>query len=239
MRWQVQLLASQQELDYLSQYLCNETLGLTKDQHGRYLLSSIKFDDCKNSEEIKRVSTEILAMLNGATRLTLGQNLKISASCVIERFADGAEKLYLHLSDEINFRVFDELSVTDADGKVIAEYKPVDPIMEWLAVGLSDDSVGKILRLLGQEQNWVELYRIFEVIEHDMGGIENIVESDLSSKGQLKLFKHTANSPGAAGDDSRHGKETTRPPKDPMPISEARALIQALVFQWLRRKQST
>lgn len=239
MRWQVRLSGPEQELDQLSRSLCNGTLSIAKDEHGHYVLSSTEFNHCNSSEEVMEVSKKILAMLNGAARLAFGGNPELSESCIIERFADGTEKLHLHLFDTVNLRTSDELVVTDSDGKKVAEYKPADPIMGWLAAGLSDDSVGKVLRLLAQEQNWVELYRIFEVVENDMGGIDNIVEFDLFSKGQLKLFKHTANSPGAVGDDSRHGKETTQPPKNPMLISEARVLIQTLVHQWLRRKEST
>lgn len=84
--------------------------------------------------------------------------------------------------------------------------------------------------------DWVNLYRIFEIVACDSGGLDAINANAWATKASMKLFKHTANSPGALGLDARHGTETTQPPKQPMTISEARALVNSIVHAWLRSK---
>lgn len=174
--------------------------------------------------------------MNGATKLALGGNLGITESGVLEHRLDGTETFHMHVSDTIHVRESFVLSVVDSEGNVIEEHKPADPIPTWLQASLMDDSVRKVFRLFGQQHDWVNLYRIFEVIENDVGGINKIAENDWSTKTQVKTFKHTANSPNAVGDDARHGKEHTEPPKSPMLLSEARALVETLVHHWLRSK---
>jgi len=239
MKWQVRLDGPQHELAELSRSLCSEILSLSKDKHDQYYLASTKFESCSTADEVLTVSEHILAVLNGATKLALGGNLGLSESGVLEQLANGAKNFYMYLSDTASARDSLGVSITDTDGNIIEEYKPADPVLKWVTAGLTDDSVGKVFRLFGREHNWAELYRIFEIIENDVGGINEIAIRGWSSKGQLKTFKHTANSPSAVGHHARHGKETTEPPKNPMLISEARVLIQTLVHHWLRSKGFT
>ncbi|MBD1811084.1 hypothetical protein NDA07_18880 [Microcoleus vaginatus DQ-U2] len=56
------------------------------------------------------------------------------------------------------------------------------------------------------------------------------------TKDKISQFTHTANSQSAIGDDARHGVERNDPPKEPMPKSEAVALIRNLLKQWLEWK---
>jgi hypothetical protein len=72
-------------------------------------------------------------------------------------------------------------------------------------------------------ENWVNLYRIFEIIEGDMS--QKISDKGWESTKNRELFKHTANSPTVLGDLARHGWSKQMPPKSPMELSEARAMI--------------
>lgn len=87
--------------------------------------------------------------------------------------------------------------------------------------------------------DWVKLYRILEIVGLDVGDLDSIAVNGWATKAALRLFKHTANSPAAVGLDARHGAETTAPPKQPMTISEASALISSIVHAWLRSKAAT
>ena len=85
--------------------------------------------------------------------------------------------------------------------------------------------------------DWVDLYRIYEVIESDMGR-SVILAKRWATNADIKLFKHTANSVAATGDQARHGKETSTPPVKPLTLSEARALVDTLLRAWLAHKAS-
>jgi hypothetical protein len=87
--------------------------------------------------------------------------------------------------------------------------------------------------------DWVNLYRIFEVIAADVGGLDAIASYGWASKASMKLFKRTACSPGAVGLDARHGTDSTPAPSKPMVISEARNLINAIIRAWLQIKTGT
>ncbi|MBD0394812.1 MAG: hypothetical protein ICV52_13425, partial [Microcoleus sp. C1-bin4] len=83
------------------------------------------------------------------------------------------------------------------------------------------------------DRNWINLYKIYEIVEKNAGKkkIEQWIIKD-----KIRQFKHTANSQSAIGDEARHGVDHNDPPKEPMPKSEADALIRNLVKQWLEWK---
>ena len=88
-----------------------------------------------------------------------------------------------------------------------------------MTIAGKSEAVARVLCLHGNDKlDWVNLYRIFEIICGDVGGSDAIAASIWASKAAIRRFKHTANSPGAIGDESRHGSERDQPPADPMHI---------------------
>jgi hypothetical protein len=236
MKWKVQITGDVFDLQELERSLIGPDVRVTKDDDV-YYLDSQHFDSCKQDYEVREKTSEILAVLNGATKLALGGNSIISVVNIVHINSDGTKHVYLSLSDTINFRDSCSFAITDKDGNIVEETHPADKVPEWVSIGLNDIAVQKAFRLFGvQHHNWVSLYRIFEVIEKDVGGINTISNNGWVSKEKLKVFKHTANSPGAIGDNARHGKESSFPPKNPMLLSEARSLIEMLFHQWIKHK---
>ena len=86
-----------------------------------------------------------------------------------------------------------ELKVIDKDGNIIQEIRPADEVPKWVNLGYVDEAVERALRLYGKQLDWVGLYRIYEVIEQDVGGINNIAENDWSSKTKIKAFLNGLN----------------------------------------------
>jgi hypothetical protein len=122
-------------------------------------------------------------------------------------------------------------------GKLKKETRPTDEVSKWVRLGLSEDSIKKVFRLFGSERHsWVNLYRIFEVIEADIGNAKNLMRRDWASASAVTRFKRTANSVAAVGDEARHGKESTTPPKNPMTLSEARSFIETIMHHWLNER---
>jgi len=237
MTWKVRIIGNQHDLAELERSLSDGGISVAKGEDGFYL-DYEPFATCQTVEEVLQLSSKVLAILNGATRLALGGNSIIAESGILQEHEDGTSKFYMHVSDTINVQDSFSLKVMDSDGNVIKEIYPADEVPVWVSLGLKDDAVEKVFRLFGLQHDWVGLYRIYEIIEHDAGGIDAIASNDWGTKSSLKLFKRTANSPGAIGDDARHGKETTTAPPKPMLLSEARALIETLVHHWLRAKPS-
>ncbi len=99
---------------------------------------------------------------------------------------------------------------------------------------INNPDVAKILRYVGNDAyTWVGLYRILDAIKGDSNGWNELVKKGLITGPMLKAFKHTANSPSAAGDYARHGAEPTQPPREAMQLKQAQAVVQQVVVKWL------
>ncbi len=81
---------------------------------------------------------------------------------------------------------------------VIPELRGSEPdISNFILLALRDKAIAKALRLCSRDLNWVNLYRIYEVISEDAGGIADK---------NIQIFKASANNSNVTGDFSRHGK---------------------------------
>ncbi len=100
-------------------------------------------------------------------------------------------------------------------------------ISEFIPLALSDKTVAKALRLCSRELDWVNLYRIYEVISEDVGG--------MTGK-DIKIFKGSANNSKVTGDFSRHGKSNVGTPEETMRLADAQHLIKSKVREWVNKK---
>ncbi len=100
-------------------------------------------------------------------------------------------------------------------------------ISKFIPLALGDKTVAKALRLCSRDLNWVNLYRIYEVISEDVGG--------LTGK-EIKIFKGSANNSKVTGDHSRHGKINVGTPEQTMRLADAQHLIKSKVREWICNK---
>lgn len=235
MKWEVQINGDLLDLKELSKSLVDDEL-LICEKNGQYFLESTRFENLANSEDVASLATDILKVLTGAVRLSLGGRTPLHVANTARMRPDGGRDVYVTLSDTIHVRATFGVEIARSDGTKEVIH-PAHSVPGWVKMGLTDQNIAKALRLLGtDEHNWVSLYRLYEVIEEDVGSLDRIANNGWATKTSIKRFKHTANSPGAVGDASRHGKESTTPPSDPMDIGEARALVEVILHNWLRSK---
>lgn len=101
----------------------------------------------------------------------------------------------------------------------------------------NDSNVEVALRVLAQRRlTWSELYKLLEIVQADQGSDYPIREG-VTTKVQLRNFKHTANSMAAIGDDARHGPTSQQPPSSPMTIDDARDLLRDILKHWFGEKR--
>lgn len=137
------------------------------------------------------------------------------------------------------------IKVIRADGTV-EEISEAGPIPFWMSLARSNAKVATVLDLLGVADwsSWVSLYRIFDVVESDLGskntGRQAIVSRGWATRDDIVRFRYTANSFKELGKEARHGDEAAthhpNPPPVPMSNSEARALVERILHNWLRAK---
>lgn len=235
MNWEVQIAGDVTDLKELSKSLKDDELRVME-RDDQYFLVSVKFYELATSEEVTSTATEILQLLTASARLALGGRTPIEIVNIARIRGDGGKDIFVSASETAHARDMFGIEIHRKDGTVEV-FNPADKVPDWIRIGLSDEKVAKVLRLFGaNEHDWVSLYRLYEVIEDDIGGIEKITGKGWITKTLVKRFKHTANSPSVVGDTSRHGKESTSPPKNPMNLAEAKSLIEVILHNWLRSK---
>ena len=234
MKWEIQINGDTLDLKELSKSLVDDDLRILE-KSGQYFLESNRFKGLAESEEVESLAADILKVLTGAVRLSLGGRTPLSVASITGVKPDGRRVGFVTVSETISARETYECEITRLDGTKEVMH-PAHSVQAWITYGLTDQSVAKVLRLFGADKlDWVDLYRLYEVIEKDVG-LDKIASKGWATKTSIRRFKHTANSPEAVGDDSRHGKESTTPPSDPMDIGEARALVELISYNWLRSK---
>jgi hypothetical protein len=103
-----------------------------------------------------------------------------------------------------------------------------DPARRYIAAAVGDPDADETLDQWANEpHDWVNLYKVFEIIRA-RGGLDPSL-----SKSQLGRFTQTANDQRAAGRQARHARSETEPPKKPMGALEAEAIIRRLLQAWL------
>ncbi len=235
MEWFVIITGDRYDLEYLCKYFNSPELCIAQ-QEQDFILKSTDFNSLTGAKDVKNKASEILTLVNGAARLELGVRKPLSVAHVVKVKDDGTREVFLEFSDTLFIHESVTASVVGADGTV-REIRQISLIPNWVAASQRDENVAKVLRLFGiGDRDWVNLYRIYEVVENDIEGISNIVKKGWATRKAIERFKHTANSPGAIGDESRHGKQTSKPPKDPMTLSEAKSLVETILHNWLRMK---
>jgi hypothetical protein len=230
MEWFVRLKGIDVETERLLESLNSPVFCLTRKEDG-FFLKSNEFGSLDKKEDVLEKAKEIVSWLNGTAAVTGRQtNLEVDES-YLQLDKDGKRQHFV--------RKVLEVPVPSIRVSVTVDGVPVElqnPITTWIESAQKDDNVAKVLRLFGKVLNWVNLYRIYEVIESDVGGIHNIVKGNWATNNEIKRFKHTANNPGVAGDDARHGKQTTQPPPKPMSLSEAKSLVKSIFQKWIEEK---
>lgn len=235
MEWIVEVVGESSDLEELSRSLDSPELRLTQEGQS-FFLRSTDFKSLKSADDVRNNATEILSLINGAARLALRMRKPLVVGNVVKVNDDGKRSIFVSLSATMSLRGNTCVSITRADGTV-EQFRQANPISSWIEIAQHDKNVAKVLRLLAGTHDWVNLYRIYEVIEDDVGGKHNIESKGWATKKAIALFKHTANSIDVIGDESRHGKKIGEPPPNPMPLSEAKSLTETILHNWFCLKK--
>jgi hypothetical protein len=171
----------------------------------------------------KRVH-ELIAVINGAGRLegTISNGVSL------------LELYYLNSEEKEQF--FPGYATCDVVFPVLRSGLP-DP-SQFVSLGLRNEAAAKALRLFSAELDWVNLYRIYEVIVQDV--VESVlIRSEWVTQDEIKAFRGSANNASVTGDFSRHGKMNESAPQLIMSLASSQRLIARLLRTWLYSMSST
>jgi len=237
MHWEVQILGDIADLVMLSESFSGEEIGISQ-QDKQFILTSSEFNGMESATIVREKAIEIIDAISGLSRLSLSAQTNLSVGSVYNVGDDGGRGVSVFPEPaKLIFRGYPPTVIIGKSDGTQEIHKPADLIANWAPLSLTDSAVYKALRLRNTSSlDWVGLYRIYEVIEEDIGR-SSIIKAGWATEGAIKQFKHTANSVEAVGDQARHGKENTSPPKNPLDISQAHEFIDSLLKKWLNSKQ--
>lgn len=240
--WFLQLCGSQSDLTHLAEHLALPHLSVRVDAlDGSHALYSDEFTDSPDSASVLERAVPVLAILNGILRLVKPADDLVVGGAVYRTNDNGGRDVFIHPAPAALRLETGTVSVviTDEAGNVIPS--PQQPPSRTQLLGQlvgTDPAVAKVMRLIAgpDAQTWGGIYRLYEVIEVDIGGQSALVASGWASQSDTRRFKHSANSVTVAGDGARHGKETEAPPRNPMTLEEGSAFVGYLTQAWLAAK---
>ena len=239
--WQVSVQGAISDLEHLARHFTSLPRMIRRDEAGLgFVYECDAFARCTTPEEVLEAARQEFSVFSGVIKLARGSSEPLLCCGVYCRNAVGGREAFLRVHDAVHAHIADEPAPTfmEANGNVV-NAQAVPPRTVVLAnLAFSEPAVEKALRLTVQadSRSWVGLYRLFEVIEADIGGQTFLITRGWSTELALKRFKHSANSVSVGGDGARHGKEAGAPPKRPMSLAEASAYVDDIMKAWLAHK---
>jgi len=241
MKWFVQVTGKNSVLEELSKS-CNSPEACITQEEGSFFLRSRYFASLTNESDVRKKATEILSSVSGWLRKERRIREPLVLDCVCRVDDDGTVQKFIFLSGTAEAVTVTEsvtVQIMNENGTVQESHHgpAIDPIQNVVALAQNDENVMGALRIYGSRpHNWGNLYNIYEIVEEGVGGRKKMLEKRWTSDNKIELFKWTANSRRAIGDESRHGKKSWRPPPNPMKSHEAGSFIRTILDNWLRSK---
>ena len=237
--WECKVAGPEPELKQLAQSLRTERLSVSRRGEGFYVRSSCLGED-PDVKSFRDAADRIVDCLSGAARLLLGatESIRLVGFAEIDGGGKVGRQIAIAVVGHIKIRGYSAtVRMTDSNGNVV-EYRPADAAIDWVQSAMSNEAVFNVLKIMSpkNEMDWVNLYRIYEIVVNDVKGLGEIVRREWATKKAINRFKRTANHPDAVGLHARHGFLKEAPPERPMLLSEARALVETIVHGWLRER---
>jgi hypothetical protein len=230
-RWRVQLKGEKFDLEDLPELFTAPDLRVVE-QEATYFLEAAAFDALQEAGAVQRAAQRLLPMINGAARLQSRSFRNVSlGSRLVESGAEGEKQHQVleigtatvrHKASALLVRIGGEEPEPPAPGS-----RDTD---KWLGLAATDKDVEEAVKIWGDKpHDWFHLYKILEIIQ----ARADIPGSGWASAKDVKRFTWTANHQQAAGEDARHARLSREPPPRPMTLSEADALIERILKDWM------
>jgi hypothetical protein len=222
-------IVNKSDVDNLSNLLDSSEEFSLITENNKYYLTSSHWESLTNTSEVLSEATKLLEYISAVAKIYFPGFPRLKPDKICEVDEEGKR----HNRVELLVRIMPLGSVS----LKLEGGQDVIPILEfdsWRKLAEEDEIVKDVFRQFREfDHNWINLYKIYEIVEKNAG--KKKIEQWITKK-KISLFTRTANSQRAIGDDARHGVDDNDPPKEPMSLSEAQALIRNLLKQWLQWK---
>lgn len=232
MRWRIHLHGNERGLQQLSEGFDDDPRIFKED--GDYLLWSSRFDDVGDPDDIREIAETIAQAIRNFGEFDSIPVENLEASGVDEIRDDGSRHMYRQATVSGSGAISSTARVVTENGEPAPR---AESTYERTKLALEDNTISELTELRDNGEHWVNLYRVYEFIQDNIEGGENIVARGWWSNSEKNRFKQTANSPEAIGHEARHAQDSYPAPSDPMDHDEAKSLINKLIKQWLQHRE--
>lgn len=221
------------DLETLARHFETGTETINASDDGRFYLTSPTFDGLWNDGgRLHATAGALLARMNGLARALEPGFRPVQLST---QFTDDSGKQHsVVMAGGIVVVGATVTATASIDGFVQEPLPSRCPTY----LELSDHpDVAEALAILGagvEQLNWRDhLYRVFEIIRHNVGGHDSLIAKSWASRQDIGAFTVSANSPQVSGEAARHARLNDGVPKRTMSLDEGRSFINRLVLAWL------
>ncbi len=207
--------------------------AVATDDEGYYLSFVAPDDLFRDGGRLYEAASSLLCQVNGVGRANGSDFRPIG---LVGRFSD--ETGHQHqvvLADAAEVRGQAFAVAVAMNGQQVAA--PPAPGPGYVQLGRTHPDVAEALAILGKAgppPDWVDLYKIFEIVRDNVGGRKALEQRRWVSASKLGAFTASADRPDISGAQARHARTDPKPPRGrTMTLAEARQMIGALVIAWM------
>jgi hypothetical protein len=194
------------------------------------VLRSASFDQLTSANEVRDRALALIERVNGALAVSCRPN-PARFGGVIQFAEDGTQ----HRTLFGEMKAVESRSKVRGFGVVIGrDGKPVPPpppqpteVQQWVEVAETDDLLNDALVFFGRPEDWFDIYKALECLCQRAGGEHAFLALNWEPQSEVKRLKRSA-------DWFRHARRKNDRLENPMPLSEARALLGKLLGRALR-----
>ena len=226
MKWLVLLDVKKSDFDNLSNLLRSSDEFSVITENSKYYLTSSRWESLTNVSDVYWEATKPLQDISAVARIQFTGFPLLKPDIICEVDEEGKRQRWVAGSATIRVDS-SSFSIQLEGGQDIIRNLEFE---SWMKLAEEDETVKNVFRQITEfDRNWINLYKVYEIVNKDAGK----KKIQQWTKDKIGDFKRTANSQKAIGDDARHGVDDNDPPKEPMSLSEAKALIMTLPQKWL------
>ncbi|MCQ9179833.1 hypothetical protein KMT30_12520 [Streptomyces sp. IBSBF 2953] len=211
-------------------YVFSEGDPCVSGDHEGFYVTSAAFDGLTSGPDFHAAASSLLLRINGVARALDGNFRPVR---LVGSFADESGLTHVVATpDTAEGRAYAMPPTVQGEAEP-PRLAPRGPAYFDLAESQPDVAdaqaiLGKPLASLG----WVDLYKLYEIVRHNVGGEQALENKRWVDKKDLSSFRISANHQSLSGEDARHARMNTAPPSYSIGLDEGRALISRIMVAW-------
>jgi hypothetical protein len=232
--WRLRLEGDAIDLLLLRDSLIGGDLNVLE-QHEEYFLRGNDLEVYEEAHDVLIYAESLLPIINGVLKVRDPASELVKSGGLSRHHEDGRREVFAFFSGI--GRVRTTAATATLTGGVASTPLPGTTIASRFEIARRCPEVNLALRFFAAPPDWFNLYKVGEIIKHDMGTVKEIVDKGWCTKSDFDHFTASANNYHATGLQARHARLDWGPMKKPaMKLEEAQNFIQGLLEHWVRTK---